>query len=773
MLRAFVFVCLALPGGTAVFADVSPELEQDFQALRTYTLGSDFASCQRIIDAVTAVRNDPKKAAPLAARMGQALSEVGYDGQWFLCQWLYVIGTEREAPALTRLVRDRKTAPLALYALRAIPGKAVDQELMNLLRGTRDPHLLCGILDCLGKRKTGEALPLIVPLLRGGNSLVVRSAAQYLADIGTPEAVRALTEALARSRPPKNTLVADALLRACAHCPDSAAREKALDAVWVASVPDPLRIAARSLRVETSDEATRENLLYGMLMEDDPNIREAGKTLISRLEGGVVTLAAARAMADCPSERRHELLELLIQRADPQAFPYVYSVFRDTTDANTRSQLIRALGAVGDYRAAPDLISVLAGKEGSEQDAARDALSRMKDPRLNAYLISVVDQQTPAVKIGLIRILAARRAVEAVPDIFAMVRDADPDTAAAAVAALGDLAGDANFSDLAGLLAGGHQVAPDQLEAAIMSALRRVEDRDKAAGVLVDVLKKARNPELRAVAARALGATGSSSALPTLYREASRGKQAVRLAAIAALGKWKTPEPLEKLRKWAVSGSRGKSAVQEAAVNALLELLKNGNVPPDTALPVYRELLAAARNDEDMVKRVLAGTANLAHPEGINLLLPYLEDQRFAAEAAVALGRVLLLTAKLDASAQPEFCRNAMDGEPRTRWSTGSPQEPGCWFQFDFGRPVPLAGVMLDTTRTPTDFPRGVAVYVFDDPGKIGEPVAAVQESECSPAMTIKFPGCAGRFLRLQLTGTTDKPAWSIHEMRLITRAAD
>ena len=191
MLRAFVVVCLALQEEVAVFADVSPELEQDFQALRTYTLGSDFASCQRIIDAVTAVRNDPEKATPLAARMGRALSEVGYDGQWFLCQWLYVIGTEREAPALAQLVRDRKTAPLGLYALRAIPGKAVDQELMKLLRGTRDPHLLCGILDCLGKRKTGEALPLIVPLLRGGNSLVVRSAAQYLADIGTPEAVRA------------------------------------------------------------------------------------------------------------------------------------------------------------------------------------------------------------------------------------------------------------------------------------------------------------------------------------------------------------------------------------------------------------------------------------------------------------------------------------------------------------------------------------------------------------------------------------------------------
>ncbi|HOJ70057.1 MAG TPA: HEAT repeat domain-containing protein, partial [Candidatus Hydrogenedentes bacterium] len=192
------------------FAELPPELEQDFQALRGYTLGGDFSACQRIIDAVTAVRNDPAKAAPLAERMARALSETGYDGQWFLCQWLYVIGTEREAPALARLVHDRKTAPLGLYAMRAIPGKGVDRELIGLLRGTRDPHLLCGILDCLGKRGVTESIGYVSPLTRGGNPLVARAAAQSLADMATPAAVNALRETLERTRPPRDVLIADA-----------------------------------------------------------------------------------------------------------------------------------------------------------------------------------------------------------------------------------------------------------------------------------------------------------------------------------------------------------------------------------------------------------------------------------------------------------------------------------------------------------------------------------------------------------------------------------
>jgi len=756
------------------FAELPPELEQDFQALRGYTLGGDFSACQRIIDAVTAVRNDPAKAAPLAERMARALSETGYDGQWFLCQWLYVIGTEREAPALARLVHDRKTAPLGLYAMRAIPGKGVDRELIGLLRGTRDPHLLCGILDCLGKRGVTESIGYVSPLTRGGNPLVARAAAQSLADMATPAAVNALRETLERTRPPRDVLIADALIRACTRCADAAAVDAGLGAVErKVRLPEPLRLAARSVRVEKAEGDAREQLLYAMLMDGDPAIRKAGMTLVSRLEGGAVTLAAARAMADSSTEIRLALLTLLEQRADAEAYPYVYAIFKAATDPVEKAALIRTLGAVGDYRVAPELLALLENGEPAVKDAVRDALRRVNDTRLDAYLVSRLDSLSTPGRVEVINALAARRAETAIPELFVWSGGTDRDAAAAAVTALGELVGPAEFPRLAGLLAGGFNGEADRLEAALMSALRRMENMDGAARALVSASRRTRDAAYRAAAMRALGETGSSEALPTLYREASRGRQAARLAAISALGKWKSPEPLEKLRKWAVSGARGKNAVRETAVAALLELLKTGNVAPETALPVYRDLLNAGKGDDSMVKRVLAGTANLVHPGGVDLVLPYLGDERYAAEAGVALGRILLGTARLDASGQPEFCRNAVDGEPRTRWSTGGHQEPGQWFQFDFGKSVPLAGIVLDTARTPTDFPRGLAVYVMDDPGRPGELVATVPEAECSPSLTVKFAPRQSRFLRLVVTGTTDKPAWSIHEVRLLTRAGD
>lgn len=762
---------------SAVFAEVLPELEQDFQSLRTYALGGDFSACQRIIDAVTAVRNDPTRAAPLAGRMARALSETGYDGQWFLCQWLYVIGTEREAPALGRLARDKKTAPLALYALRAIPGKGVDQELISLLRSTRDPQLLCGILDCLGKRGVTDSIGYIAPLTRSGHALVARAAAQALADMATPEAVWALQEALHRAKPPRNALLADALIRACSRCTASAAVASGLNAVeQQARLPEFLHAAARSVRVAKADSETRESLLYAMLMDSNPEIRKAGMTLVSRLEGKAVTLAAARAMADGPVDNRLALLALLEQRADAEAYPLAYGVFANAAaDPEERAALIRVLGAVGDYRVAPDLLALLEKVDApdAEKSAALDALRRIKDGRLDGYLIARLDSLGSVARAQLIRVLAARRSVEATPELFNWAAASDRESAATAVAALGELIDAGAFSRLADLLAGGFNGDADQLEAALMSALRRMEDMDGAARALVTALGRTRDPAYRAAAMRVLGQTGSPEALPILYREASRGKQVARLAAISALGKWKSPEPLEKLRKWAVSGTRAKNPVRESAVAALLELLRAGNVPPDTALPVYRDLLGTSRGHDSMVRQVLAGSASLAHPGGVDLVLPYLEDTRYAAEAAAALGRILLATANLTASAQPEICRNAVDGEARSRWSTGKHQVPGLWFQLDFGRPVPLAGVVLDTSRTPTDYPRGLEVYVFDDPEHPGAPVAAIPESDCTPALTVKFPVRKGRLLRLELTGTTDKPAWSIHEMRLLTRTAD
>ena len=58
---------------------------------------------------------------------------------------------------------------------------------------------------------------------------------------------------------------------------------------------------------------------------------------------------------------------------------------------------------------------------------------------------------------------------------------------------------------------------------------------------------------------------------------------------------------------------------------------------------------------------------------------------------------------------------NAIDGNASTRWSTGAHQSPGQWFQLDLGSAKTFQRLVLDSTNSPNDYPRGYAVYVSDN----------------------------------------------------------
>jgi hypothetical protein len=57
----------------------------------------------------------------------------------------------------------------------------------------------------------------------------------------------------------------------------------------------------------------------------------------------------------------------------------------------------------------------------------------------------------------------------------------------------------------------------------------------------------------------------------------------------------------------------------------------------------------------------------------------------------------------------------ALDGDRRTRWSSGRGQRAGMWFLVDLGREAPVNGVLLDLGAHTADFPRTLAVDVSTD----------------------------------------------------------
>ena len=106
---------------------------------------------------------------------------------------------------------------------------------------------------------------------------------------------------------------------------------------------------------------------------------------------------------------------------------------------------------------------------------------------------------------------------------------------------------------------------------------------------------------------------------------------------------------------------------------------------------------------------------------------------------------------------------NAIDGNPATRWATGTSQASGQWFQVDMGSANTFYKIVLDATASPGDYPRGYQVNISNDGANWGSPIATGTGS--AAVTTITFPTNSARYIRVTqtLSGQTGN-YWSIHE---------
>jgi len=121
---------------------------------------------------------------------------------------------------------------------------------------------------------------------------------------------------------------------------------------------------------------------------------------------------------------------------------------------------------------------------------------------------------------------------------------------------------------------------------------------------------------------------------------------------------------------------------------------------------------------------------------------------------------------KLTASQNPENLKNALDGNPATRWDTKAFQKPGMWFEIELPKETDIAGLMLDTSGSGNDYPRGYEVQLSSDGQTWGTPVVTGKGTN---AMTeIQFPTTKTRFIRITQTGSAKGNYWSIHELDIL-----
>ena len=108
---------------------------------------------------------------------------------------------------------------------------------------------------------------------------------------------------------------------------------------------------------------------------------------------------------------------------------------------------------------------------------------------------------------------------------------------------------------------------------------------------------------------------------------------------------------------------------------------------------------------------------------------------------------------------------SALDGNIKTRWSSGHHQSGGEWFSVDMGSAQRFSSLTLNAGSSTYDYPRGYKLYTSTDNKTWTGPVA--QGVGTSALTTITFAPQTARYLKIVQTGTAPVSWWSIAEINV------
>ncbi|MBM81983.1 MAG: hypothetical protein CMJ78_15540 [Planctomycetaceae bacterium] len=129
------------------------------------------------------------------------------------------------------------------------------------------------------------------------------------------------------------------------------------------------------------------------------------------------------------------------------------------------------------------------------------------------------------------------------------------------------------------------------------------------------------------------------------------------------------------------------------------------------------------------------------------------------------IDRETMKTWKLSASHGANTVKMAIDGNPNSRYSTNAYMKPGMWFAIDFQKTYAIRSIILDTTKSSGDFPRGYSVFVSENGTDWGEPILQGKADTAVTELTLAESTVA-RHIKVEQTGKFNL-FWSIHELEV------
>jgi HEAT repeat protein len=555
------------------------------------------------------------------------------------CRALSLVGGPDSVPVLAALALKADTTDAARYALERIPGGEADAALVAGL-DKAGSVIKRGIVFSLGARRTAAAVPALARLAGGKDAALAADAIKALGKIGGGEAVKALTAALGRSGPALKSEAASALLLAAERARetgDKAAAAAVYDKVFAAGASAVSRQAAFQGGIAVA--ADPKGIILKTLAGKDTALYAPAIAMVARSFGAGEIGQVADLMDRLPESAKIQLTAVLAGYPAETVRPYLLSA-AEAPSPDVRQAALRAIAAAGDGKYVIFLATKAARTAGAEQDAAREALARLKGKDADAAVLShLVKTSDDAIKAELVRAASDRRIAAAKPALMDMLESAGPALKPRAAAALRTIAG---IPDLPGLLAVLARLDDEPAREAMqdtIAAVARTNPRELArSGPVKTRLAAETDPGKRADLLRVLGKIGDDSALALVRTALSDPDPGVVDAAVRALSEW----PTVTARNDVFEIARTSVALSHRvlAVRAFVRMI--GQEPdrnPEGAAADLLQVLAVSPRPEEK-RLVLGALVRFPCVTGLKTAESLLADPEVAKEAKLAADRI-------------------------------------------------------------------------------------------------------------------------------------
>jgi HEAT repeat protein len=531
---------------------------------------------------------------------------------------------------------DEKLNLYARFGLEGIPDPAVDAALREAT-GKLKGRQLVGVIDSIGQRKDAKAVELLKGLLKSSEVPVASAAAGALGRVGTPEAAKAIKEALAKDSPVKNCL-GDAGL-ACAE--QLAAKGKVgevatlIRAILEANVAKHIMIAAvdKISRLDTNT-ATRDVRLLQQLRSPEKEEFNLGLALAREIPGAGVTAALAGELEKLPPERQALLLRALGDRKEPVPLPVVLAASKSPSPA-VREAAIRVLAKHGDASAVAILVDAALG-EGEVAAAAKEGLKGISGQEVDAAIDAKLAGADAKAKAVLFELVGARRITAAEPVVRAALGDANEPVRLAAITAMGQLAELKDLELLISRALKGAGTEGTTAQRALRMAALRMSDRDATSAKLAESLKEGSAPD-QAYLLELLGQISGAKALEIVTASAKSSDPGVKDAGTEVLGRWVNADAAPALLEIAKSDPDAKYQIR--ALRGYIRIARQLQLPEAKRLEMFRTAMEVAKRADEK-QLALAVLTRIPSAQTLELAVSHLGQpglKNAAAQAAVGI----------------------------------------------------------------------------------------------------------------------------------------